>query len=877
VADAREDSRALRWLLGLVELAHRRALPTLVAITVGTVLAGGYAATHLRFNADPNALFSKGLRFQQMIAKFQENFPVLTDSLLIVVDEGPPEATRRVQQDLAAALAQREDAFYRVFLPGEEPFFEESGLLYGDVDSLDDFADQMARMQPLLAELAQDPSLPTLTHLIELGLEDARDDPAADERWVEVLDRFGAATTRAFDAVPVALSWEQLLLANSPFDPSTLRVIVADPKLDRGRVLAAEDPIRVVREAIAELGPLGGARVRITGYPALNHEEMLGLATDTAVAGTLSFVLAVIVLWRAFRSPRMVFSAALTLLVGLVGSAAFAAATVSELNPISITFFVLVIGLGVDFMIHFGMHVTHQLRAGDRLLASFQETTRQTGSSLVLCAATTAVGFLAFVPTEYRGVSDLGLMASGGMVLTLLMTLTLLPALLTLLIGPKALEALARLAPPTRKTLPLPPPVPVCVISLLLGALALTLLDELDLDTNVVRMRNPDTESVQAFNDLLEDGLSTPWYADVLATSLPEADRIASELRGSPLVDRVVTLTDFVPEEQEEKLEILRDVSMFLDIPPVTWRDPPPAAEQLTALRELRDFLERSALAQGSSVLAQSARHLEEVLNVFLPRAAADPEPALAALEKMLIGPFPAQIERLQRILAVEAIGVDDLPEGLRERMVSPGGLARVQVYPTENLENHDAMVRFVTAVRAVDSEITGLPVNLVESAQVSWDSLREALLWAILAIALLLVAIWRNLGDAAIALAPLLLAVLLTQVSTEFLPVSFNFANVVVLPLILGIGIDSGVHLVSRAKAEGSTEDLLASTTARAVLYSAVTTIASFGTLAISDHRGVASLGVLLVVGMLLTLAANLILLPALLTLRLRLRSRPA
>jgi predicted RND superfamily exporter protein len=204
--------------------------------------------------------------------------------------------------------------------------------------------------------------------------------------------------------------------------------------------------------------------------------------------------------------------------------------------------------------------------------------------------------------------------------------------------------------------------------------------------------------------------------------------------------------------------------------------------------------------------------------------------------------------------------------------MLAEDGHARIQVYPGEDIWNHTAMVAFVEAVRPIWSEITGLPVNLVESARATWTSLRDALYWSGAAISLLLLILWRRAGDTLITLVPLCLAVLLTQVSTVVFPVTLTFANVIVLPLLLGIGVDSGIHLVHRAKElGGDTKALLDSTTARAVAFSAITTVASFGTLSISGHKGVSSLGLLLMIGMLWTLAANLLLLPALLELRTR------
>jgi hypothetical protein len=401
------------------------------------------------------------------------------------------------------------------------------------------------------------------------------------------------------------------------------------------------------------------------------------------------------------------------------------------------------------------------------------------------------------------------------------------------------------------------------------------------LDSNVIRLRNPGTESVQAFEDLLKSNTSTPWYLDALAPSLPEAVRLAERMRAEPEVDRVVTLADFVPGEQAEKLEILADVALFLDLPEATPRAPLPAAEQIAALEELRDFLDVEAVSREGSALAASSRRLRNALDGFVTRVETDTAPgetALAELERVLLAAFPGQLARLRANLAVGAVRLEDLPESLVSRMLAEDGSARIQVYPADDLWNHDDMVNFVETIRPIWGEITGLPVNLVESARATWASLIEALAWSVLAITTLLLVMWRRVGDTAIALGPLLLAVLLTQVSTVVLPVSFTFGSVIVLPLLLGIGVDSGVHLVHRShRLIAAGGNLMGTTTARAVLFSAITTIASFGTLALSQHGGIFSMGALLVIGMIWTLAANLVLLPALLSLRRRRRSRNA
>jgi hopanoid biosynthesis associated RND transporter like protein HpnN len=865
-----------RFLCSWARAAQGHAVPVLLFILSATVGLGAYAATHLGFNVDPNSFFSQDLRFQRAIRDFEQYFPVLTNSLLVVVDTETPEMTRRAGEQLVLALDEQRDVYHRAFQPGNDRFFERFGLLYASLDELDDFADHMATVQPVLGELARDMSLPTLTRVIQLGLEQEHSETRDVESWQSVLQHFREALDGVRSGDDRSLSWERLLLEGSGFEPSTRSVIIADPILDLDRILAAERGIDTVRETAKrlELTPENGVLIRITGYPAVNHEEMIGVSRDTSIAGGLAFVLVVLVLAAAFRSWQLVLASAITLVVGLIWAAAFAAAAVREMNPMSITFGILVIGLGIDFMIHMGMHFVDRIVNGECVEAAVVGSIADTGRALVLCAGTTSVGFLAFVPTDFTGISDLGLATVGGMISILLLTLTLLPALIKLLMTPRACERLKdrgrglefRILQPSN-------PVAVVVVASVVGAVALPLLPYVDLDTNVISFRNQETESVQTFRDLLDSQRTTPWYLDALAPSLDRAVELAEAMRELPEVDLVYTLADFIPEQQEEKIEILSDIAMMLYLPEHVNRVPASGETQTTALRKFADFL-HSEPAASDSTLAAEVSGLGESLDAFL--AAQQQEGGSRLVNRLalaLLDPLPEQIERLNANLDVSRIGREDLPETLVERMISPDGHARIQVYPSGDLWNQDEMIDFVESIRVIWKEITGLPVNLVESARATWQSLRSALIGAILAITLLLLALWRSPSNMAIVLGPLLLAALLAQSSTVVLPISINFANVIVLPLLLGIGVDSGIHLVQRANAPGTTTtSLLESTTARAVVYSALTTIASFGTLAISNHNGTSSLGWLLTVGMIFTLLANLVLLPALLALRSRL-----
>jgi hopanoid biosynthesis associated RND transporter like protein HpnN len=866
-------ARALaRW----VALALRNGLTVIVATLLVCAGAGVYAYHNLGFNVDPKDLFSKDLSFQRMNRMFEARFPTLTDSLLVVVEADTPEATRAAAEALAARLAARSDVFGAVYFPGEEAFFESHGLLYTDLDELDVFAEDMARLQPVIGRLSRDPSIAALAHVIRTGLEHFDESGISPERWSEVLDHFRRATVAVYAEGPVSISWETILFEGLAFDPTRRRVIVAEPVLRFERVLAAAAPIEAIRQAARslELGDAADVRVRITGYPALNYEEFLGLARDTGLAGGLSLLLVVAVLFVAFRSLVVVAATAATLVCGLILSAGYTAVSVVELNPVSIACAVLFVGLGVDFMIHLGMQVVHELRQGADVDGAFDRAAHSTGSALLLCALTTAVGFLSFLPTEYKGVSELGVICAGSMLIIAFLTLTVFPVLVSRWLRGAALERLRLRQPwPVPFAAPRRPRI-VCALAAACGVVGALLVSRVELETNVIALRNPQSESVQAFLELLDSEYGTPWYLDILAPDLARAQELAREARALPTVRRAVTLADYVPDDQEEKLEILADVSMFLDLPEdLDGAGPlPNVEEQIEALRKLAGFLDGQQVAGVPTGLARSAHMLERELDAFLTRVdtGGDPRPALEALEETLLASLPQQIDRLRRNLETPAISREALPESLVRRMLAEDGVARVQIFPVEDLGVRASMVRFVEAARSVSPDITGLPVNLVECSYATRDSLQEAIVWALLAIALVLLLLWRRPVDVGVVMLPLLLAVELTAAATVAFGVSLNFANICVLPLLLGIGVDSGVHMVHRARhGAGTGASLLGSTTAQAVLFSAFTTLASFGTLALSDHRGIASLGTLLVIGMALTLAGNLILLPALIALR--------
>jgi hopanoid biosynthesis associated RND transporter like protein HpnN len=869
-----------RW----VDRARRNAIVTIAlcgSVTVASVTA---AALWLGMNSNTMELFPEELSARRNHDAFVALFPDLENALLIVVDAETPEAARASADGLVAVLGADTANFEDVYLPGGGEFFERNALLYQSEEDLEEFGERLLELQPIVGELDRDGSIANLATLIRRGLDRLFVEPRETRErdavlWSEILEKLGRASVEVYQEHPVALSWEDLMLRGSAIEVVKRRVVLAHPVLDFAAPLPAAGPLLAIRTAAEELAlqPERGITVRVTGNPALLDEETKSLVWDIGVSGVACLVFVTCILLVALRSGRIALAVVATLLVGLVWTAGFASIAVGDLNVISVAAAVLFLGLGVDFGIHFAMAYANLVRAGEPHTAALERATASVGAPLVLCTATTAIGFFAFLPTDYRGVAELGLITGVGLVIILFLTLTLLPALLTAVftVDPKRLRAgsLRFGAGPARF-------VARHGVAIRLGAVAaavgsLWLIPSLRFDANIVAMRDPSTESVKTFNDLLADAdRSSPWYANSVLPSLAAADALKQEMRALGVVSRSITLSDYVPEGQSEKLEILADLAMMMDSGAASGASGErlPLADQITALRELRTILAAAAPIADSDVLRASIFDLVKKLDVFLARVDRDQDPgeALAVLEDVLLASLPSQIERLHRSLAASAVEMADLPPRLSKRMLASDGRARVQTFPGENLVDHDAFTRFVAAVQSVDPNVTGVAVNLVEFAKTTQQAFRQALATAVVVIAAILFLLWRRVGDVMLVLAPLSLAAVMTAAWMVIAGLPLSFFNVVVIPLLLGAGVDSGIHLVEQARTDRSANvDVLETTTARAVFFSALTTITSFGTLAFSSHVGLSGLGALLTLGMVLTLLANLIVLPALITWR--------
>lgn len=846
-----------RWILRVI--THPR--PVLAAALVLALFAGVLAATRLSVDTNPANMLSAELPWRKAEQAMQEAFPDNEAGLVLVIDAATVEAAAVTQAALVAALQPQAEHFLAVRAAELDPYFRRHGLLYLDLDGLQDFSDSLLRAQPFLGALANEPSLSGVSNLLSRALEA----PVQGFDLAPALNAFADSVDAAARGESRPLAWSQLMATPAALMPGTRRFIELVPVLDYGRLQPASDAVAAIREAIAALPQPATAQVRLTGSKALEHEE-IGMAFQGALlAFGVALVLATMLLFVALRSRRLVGATVLTLLFGLVVTAGFAALAVGQLNLISMAFAVLYVGLGLDYALYLAMRYRELRQAGVGHRAAIPQAAGDVGGFLFVCAATTSLGFLAFVPTSFTGIAGLGLISGAGMFISLIAALSVLPALLAL--WPAMDAPAARPSPRLDALLELPYTKArlIWIVMALLLIAAAVLAPRARFDFDPLHLRDPDSESVSTFRDLLRDPSIPTLTLSAVVADDAAARELSARLSQLPTVRRAMSVLDLVPSEQDEKLALIEELNLSLG-PAITAGGElqvQSRPEDAAALDRLQDAMQQaSQLWQGES--AAAAGRLAGALSKL--QQAPQPDVGIRLLRDNLLTALPPQIHQLRELLSAGPVTEADLPDWLRARWRAQDGRPRVEVWPKEVLDDNAATARFVADVRAAEPTVSGGPLGMIEAGHAVVQSFRQAFLYSLVAISLLLLVLLRSLRDTLLVLVPLVAAGLLTLAGSVLFETPFNFANVIALPLLLGVGVDYGVYLVQQGRQLPAEANLLKTGATRAVLFGALVTLANFGDLMLARHPGMVSMGLLLTVGLSMILICTLVLLPSLL-----------
>jgi hopanoid biosynthesis associated RND transporter like protein HpnN len=875
-------------------------------------VAGWHAAQALDFKTSRNDLIGRDSEYWRLYSEYTREFRAEED-YLIVVEGDRPNLNRTVVDALAQALvspannphaadspaAQQfvpDDVFYRVNFDALQDRF----LYFLSVDDLAQIRDSLKDFKQLLAILEHDPELDTFFNAMNQMLDQMASAPEPERRKMEaflstvsaILTQLGELPAEEQDAELLS-PWASAFFSDQMLSEAEQQlkwkgyhvfrngrtfVILIHPKPAAGNKAQAVHAATIakIRRIIAEVRTrFPDVTIGLTGEPVLDHDEMTVSERDARKAVLLTLALVSVLFALSFREVQRPLLAVGCIVLVVAMSMGWAAAWPGHLNIITVTFAVMIVGLGIDLGIQFIARYEEELTKGLTRRQAIAVAVEQTGPSMITAGVTNAAAFFAMGLSGFRGVIELGVIAGGGMLIATGVMLTVLPALLLLARRKHETTHIPAQATATRfEQLLLRRPYAVLIVCGALTGGALLVGWRVRFDYNVLNLQSRRLDSVATELRLLEADAQSTIFAAVVCANMEEARALHAALEALPTVGSVASIVPLIPERQQEKMALIRAIQKELGEVGFGYaefeaRDVEKLQRTLGSMRLRAQRLLQAAEQRGDGPSQKAlSRLLDAVRSTLAKLEAASREQLtekLAIYQQRFFADLEAQLYLMAEQNVRAPMTLDDVPLEARRMLIGKTGKFLLRVFPKENIWEREALVQFVRDVQTVAPKATGTPLGLYEFVDILQRGYIKAALWAFLVIAILVFIDFRGGYATPLTLLPLVMGMIWMVGAMSVLGIPFNPANILVLPLMVGIGVAYGIYVVQRYREDGQAT-FYGKSTGRAVILSALTTIVAFGSLIIGAHRGIRSLGMLMMIGIASCLVAGLVLLPALL-----------
>ncbi|ABK99257.1 MMPL family transporter [Pelobacter propionicus] len=860
-----------------------------------SVISVIYTKQNMEFLTGRDDLMPRNAAFQVDYRAYRQEFGD-QEEVVIVVESDDAELSTRCADAIYQRLSREKGVYRELFYPGGLPYFRKNGLLFMPLEEIRNLRSTLTMAAPVLKDLAASPTVQTLftslTSQIDVYLATGDQDSLKSLTFMlTTLDK----GFKAFDGKSSGLSMDSFLKGSTDGKGSLLesagkqQVITILPVKEQGSFVPAEKAITTTRAILRQVmarPDFKGINAGLTGVPVLEYEEMATSQHDIAIATVLSLSLTVVLLLFAFRGLLNVISAMVSLIVGICLSFGFATAVIGHLNILSMVFAIMLIGLGIEYGIQVVLRYQEELRGGADGMQAIETGLGANMRSIVMAAATVALAFATFAFTDFKGIAELGIIAAGGVVICVLATFSVLPAMLILLErfrkpakpylavpdGDREVQVAGR---PLFRAL-LDRPRMVAGMTLLLSLICVYPAIDTRFDYNLMNLQAKGLQSVEYAYKLMRSKENSGYFAVVMAKDRQEAQQLTRRLEQLPSVDHVVSLDALVPDQQEAKLAELAELKRVMDqVRPVPYEENlalmelPMVFENFhDRVAKLKQALEKAGAAEARPVAA----FLTTLDGFFASLEKEKDRNAVSMLRDFQGGMFaqlPDKLAMMKESLEAAPVGEADVPAQLKQRFVGTSGKLLLQVAPRKEIFEHKPLSEFVSQVKSVVPNATGEPVMVYESLTVLRDSYLRAFAYAFIGIAVILLINFKSIRFALLGTLPLVAGLLLMVGGMWLAGVSFNSANIIVLPLILGVGIDSAIYIINRYRqGNESPAQVALSSAGIGVFLNALTILFSFGALMVAHHQGVFSIGAVMSLGMVASVAVFLVFLPALLCL---------
>jgi hopanoid biosynthesis associated RND transporter like protein HpnN len=851
-----------------------------------------YTVGFLQFDMSQDNLVGSNQKYHRNYLNYKKEFRSRDENdLVVVVESEDAEKNRQFVERLGAKLEAQTNLFRDVFYRPDLKMMGAKALLFLPENDLGELKTQLHDYQPFIQRFVAATNLVSFFELVNTQFRTAsRETNAQTESLVQALPALQRILTQATDS---------LQRPGAPPSPGLTALFNAGEEEVEGRLTFAHGGIRIaiaqvvnedldsaavrqLRELVGQTkNEVPGLNVGITGGPVLDYDQMMQSQKDTTLASVISLIICSLIFIYGYNETGRPVKATICLMVGLVYTLAFATLAVGHLNILTITFVPILIGLAIDFGVHLVTRYEEELRLGKTAEAALTKAMVFTGQGIFIGALTTAGAFLAMALTNFKGIQEMGIICGGGLLVCFIPMMTLLPVLLLRgrqnVIDHKTLAAERRAR---IENLWLQRPVVVSMIIATLCALALTQIHKLRFDYNLLNLQSAGLPAVEFEEKLFNSADKSMLFCAVVADSLDQAVSLEARIQALPTVATkgVDSIAGALKEDQSEKLKLIGEIKQ--EIAPLQFSAPDLRRVDIyvfsrtlysfygylgAALDEVRD--NTPELADQFISLRQTIENLRKTM---LSGDAATLErysEKLANFQQLLFTGVSETFQTLQHQDDSGPLRVQDLPETLRDRFVGATGKYLLQVYPKDDVRQRGNQEKFIMDLRTIDPNVTGEPVQLYEYTTLLKKSYEQAAWYSLVAIAILVFIHFRSVGAVILSLLPVGIGTLWLAGLMGWFNIPFNPANIMTLPLVIGIGVTNGIHILNRF-AEERTPNILSRSTGKAVLVSGLTAIAGFGSLILAKHRGIHSLGCVMSVGIMTCMIAGLTFLPALLNL---------
>ncbi|MDD2542237.1 MAG: MMPL family transporter, partial [Desulfuromonadaceae bacterium] len=855
-----------------------------------------YTIRNMEFLTGRDDLMPRNAPFQVDYRAYRAEFGD-QEEIVAVIESDDAEKSTRAADALYARLNKDKGIFREVFYPGGLPFFRKNGLLFMPLDEIKSLRHTLTMAAPVLKELAGAPSVQTLFNSLTGQIDGylKSGDPAELESLTFMLTSLNKGF-KAFEGTSSGLSMDSFLKGGGD-KPSMLesagkqQIITMLPVKEEGSFVASEKSIKAARVALNDIlnkPEFKGIHGGLTGVPVLEYEEMATSQHDIGIATILSLTLTVTLLLFAFRGILNVIAAMVSLIAGICVSFGFATIAVGHLNILSMVFAIMLIGLGIEYGIQVVLRYQEELKKGVNGMEAIDIGLTSNIRSIIMAAATVALAFATFAFTDFKGIAELGIIAAGGVFICVLATFTVLPAMLVLLERFRKVPTTINhppvsLAPETgelrRRTFlqtVFAKPRLVITVTAVLSFICLYPTLTMRFDYNLMNLQAKGLQSVEYAYKLMRSKENSGYFAVVTAKNAAEARILTERLEKLPTVDHVVSKLSFVPEQQSEKLaELAKLRQVMASIKPVPYEENLQVMSLPTVFENFHNRVEKlkNSLEARKAPEAQSVSAFLTTLDSFFKSLEKEKDRnALGMLRDFqgsMFAELPDKLQMMKESLEAAPITEADVPQQLLQRFTGKSGKLLLQVSPKNEIFEREPLQEFVHQVKSIAPHATGEPIMVFESLSVLRDAYLKAFIYAFIGIAAILLISFKSVRYALLGTVPLGAGLLLMIGGMRLMGVSFNSANIIVLPLILGVGIDSAIYIINRYRQGNETPAQVATRSAGVgVFLNALTILFSFGALMVAHHQGVFSIGAVMSLGMIASVASFLIFLPALLTL---------